>query len=166
MEEVEIKILEINEEKIIKRLIDLRAKHIKTVHQKDTLYKNKHIKENNLKVRLREEDKDAFFTIKTKAIVRDKMKVAEEYEIPVKEPKKLHELFLMMGLKEKLIVTVFRMYYRLENCSVEIIRHPLFPTYLEIEGLQEDIRSVASKLGFSEADFFAGSIRTHYLAKK
>ncbi len=162
MKEVEIKILNISKDGIQKKLHEKEAKFIKDVIQEDIFFTSKAIKEQGLKARLRIEPKNSFFTLKTKAIVEDGFKVAEENEIMVSDSDQFLHLLLSLGLKERFRKKVQRAYYSLSNCSVEIIEHPALPPYLEIEGLPKDILQAAQLLDLSSKDFFTSDIFDYY----
>tara|TARA_Y100000310_G_C20387491_1_gene671154 strand:- start:106 stop:612 length:507 start_codon:yes stop_codon:yes gene_type:complete len=159
MTETEIKILEINVNKV-KEL--LRGRFVRKVLQKNIIYNNPYTKTKGIVVRLRKEGKNTIFTVKSPSKFIRGHKVRKEYETNVENFKLFENMILTMGLRKFSETEAKREYYKLNNCSVEIVKMPKIPTFLEIEGLEKDIIKVARKLGYSKKDYFIGYAPVHY----
>ena len=160
--EIEIKILEINPNKIKKILKKNKAKFIKRVLQKNVVYDNAYTKSKGVTVRLRKEGKEVSFTIKSpKKVVRGH-KVREEYETNLENFEVGEKMLIGMGLKKIAETEAKREYYKWDKCSVEIVKMPKIPVFLEIEGLEKDIAKVVKKLDYSKKDYFSGYPPVHY----
>jgi predicted adenylyl cyclase CyaB len=151
LSEVEVKILEINPAQIRKLLKQHKAKFVKKVFQRNTLYVNDYTKD-KVVLRVREEGKNGVLTLKMNRRSVGGHKILDEYESPI-EPKAAHQIFKLLGFKVYAINELEREYYRLGGCSVEICQLPKIPAYLEIEGTKAAIKKVATLFGYSEKDY-------------
>jgi predicted adenylyl cyclase CyaB len=165
MDEIEVKILEINPSRIRKILKRIGAKLVKDVFQQNSFYLNKHTAKNKITVRVRREPKNTFLTIKANRRVVRGHKVMDEYEMPA-DYDVIVNILTNLGLKEFGVIEIKREYWRLNDCSVEICEVPKIPIYMEIEGSERNIAIVAKKLGYSSKDYVAGSIYKYYHVKK
>ena len=162
MKEVEVKILEVDPEGIRKKLKENRAGFVKNVFQRNIFYENSHTREKNLSLRIREEEGKAIITLKGPVEIKGGHKIREEKEVSTKDLEEAKKLFDAMGLKQWGVTEARREYYILDGCSVEIIKIPKLPIFIEIEGSEENIKKVASKLGYSEKDYCAMSALEYY----
>jgi len=162
MAEIEIKILEIQPNKIKKILKQNNAKFIKKVLQTNIIYDNSHTQNKGITVRLRKENNNTIFTVKSKTKIVNGHKIREEYEIETDDFKSIEKMLELIGLKMSAYTEAKREYWKLFDCSVEIMKMPKIPTFLEIEGKEKNIIKVAKLLGFSEKDYFAGYPPVHY----
>jgi len=162
MNEIEIKILEVDKNEILKKLQENNAKIIKKVFQKNYVYETAYTKENKILVRIRDEGDDVFITIKGPGIIEDNVKIREELEFNVKDEKKIKRMLELMGFKNTKYYEYKREYFKLEGCTVEIIEAPKIPIFLELEGSKEEIVNAANILGYEESDFYNGKIYEKY----
>ena len=162
MREVEVKILDVDPEEIRKRLEQKGAKFLKKVFQRNILYQNSFTRKKNLTVRIREEEGKAIITVKGPMEVKNGHKIREEKEVSTGDLEEAKKLFRAIGLEQWAVTEAKREYYGLDNCSVEIIKIPKLPIFIEIEGSEKHIRKVAEKLGYSSDDYYAGSALDYY----
>lgn len=158
MDETEVKITGIDPARIRALLRSNKAKTVKKVLQRNTLYKNDYTRERKTVLRIREEGKRAILGVKANKRIVKGHKVLDEYELPV-DAAIAKSMVLALGFTQHEIVEMRREYYRLHNCSVEIIELPGLPHYLEIEGKIKDIAKVAKLLGYSKKDYDARGIK-------
>ena len=156
--ETEIKILNVDREKIRKTLIDNGAVFVKDVFQRNTLYENEHTKKEKIAVRLREEDDNCTFTVKGPTIIEHNHKKRKEYETNFPSFEFGNEVLTLQGFKVIGVGEAKREYYKLSDCSVEIIEMPNIPIFIEIEGTEENILRVANILGYTEKDYDARNV--------
>ncbi len=161
MVETEVKILEINP-KEIRKILEGKAKFVKKVLQKNIIYENEYTKRKGITVRLRKEKYNTIFTVKSKAREVKSHKVRKEYETEIEDFKKMGEILELIGLKFSSYTEAKREYWELFDCSVEIIKMPKIPTFLEIEGNEKNIARVVKLLGYPKNDYFLGYPPIHY----
>lgn len=166
MNEIEVKILDVDAEKIRRILHDNNAEFIKNVFQRNTIYSNDHTEKEKVAVRLREEknkDKNTtMLTVKAPVKIVNNHKTRKEYEIIIPSFDFGNEMLKLQGFKIIGISEAKREYYKLNNCFVEIIKMPNVPTFIEIEGDEENILKVAKSLGYSEKDYDARNVLEIY----
>ena len=164
--EIEIKILNVDPKNIRSILLKNKAKPVKNVFQKNHIYTNEYVKSNDILVRLREEGKNYWLTIKSPAKIIRNHKIRKEYELMLPSYKDGYEMLTLQGFKESYVVEVKREYFSLYSCSVEIIVIPTIPTFIEIEGLEKNISRVAKLLGYSNKDYVSQNIFKIYKLKR
>jgi predicted adenylyl cyclase CyaB len=160
-QEIEVKIIDINKEAMLAKLTSLGAVRIKEVFQKDYYFSIEWQKPKRT-IRLRIEDKQSFVTIKKNSSNDNGIRTRDEYEVPVDNPSQIREIFLAMGLMQKQYYETKRIYFQLQDCSVELVTRPTIPTYMEIEGERQAILRVTQLLGFTENDFLIESFQKKY----
>lgn len=165
MQEVEVKILEVDVRKIKKVLRENDAKLVKNVLQRNLIYHNEHTKMQGIVVRLRQEGKKTWFTVKSPAKIKKGHKIRWEHEIEIPSFKNAEKMIDLMGFEIYAITEAKREYWRLNGCSVEIINIPKIPTFIEIEGKKKKINEVAKLFGYSQKDFNPKFILSHYKIK-
>lgn len=137
-EEIEIKILEINPQKIRAILKKEKAKFIKKVLQKNVFFANDYIKNKKIVVRIRCDNKNCWLTIKSPPKIINNHKVRKEYELKLQNFTFGEQMLALTGFKEVGLYEAKREYYQLNHCSIEIILLPQIPVYLEIEGSEKE----------------------------
>jgi predicted adenylyl cyclase CyaB len=166
MEEIEVKILDIDPENVRISLKKAGAKLNKNVFQRNFIFSNKLTKSKDLTVRVRQENDKVWLAIKTPKIKENGHETCEEYEFPI-DNIEIGEKFLnTLDITMDGIGEAKREYYDLFDCSVEIIKIPKIPEYLEIDGSKINIMKVTKVLGFTEKDFFQGSLLKNYNIKE
>lgn len=162
MNEIEVKILEVDKEKIIETLKENNAEEIKKVFQKNFVYTNTHTQFNKILLRVRDEGDDVFITVKGPAEIKDNVKIREEIELNVKDEAKIKRMLELLGFEKTKYYEYKREYYKLNGCTIEIIEAFKVPIFLELEGTKEQIVDAAKVLGYTEDDFFNGKIYEKY----
>jgi len=140
MEEIEIKILEIDKEEIIKKLIGLGANKIAQEKQKSYFFDfpDCRLKKEKRSLRLRSFGDKKFITSK-KAISSDGAKIEDELEIDVSSIEETERIFLALGLEKKDTVKCTRTKYKSEDALFEIDEYPGVPCFMEIEAASKEI---------------------------
>lgn len=141
--EYEFRILEINKEKMIKKLEKLGAKKVGEFNQKRYVY-DVQPKQENKWIRLR--TNGATTTLTYKSIKSDTINGTKEIEIEVSDFEKTNELLEKMGYKNKGYQENNRIQYILNNTEIDIDTWPMIPTYMEIEGKSEEEVIQTSKI--------------------
>ena len=79
--ETEIKLLDIDKDKFIDKIEHLGAMFVKKTFQKNTIYENEELKKTKTFVRIREEEKHTYLTVKGPKKDSSHFKIREEKEI-------------------------------------------------------------------------------------
>jgi adenylate cyclase class 2 len=113
-------------------------------------------------VRLRREPDRAFVTFKG-PVQPGTMKVREEQETEVGDAEVLRRVLRELGLHAWFRYQKFREEFQAPGVIIALDETPV-GTYLEIEGSEEGILTVADALGCSKADFILNSYRGLFAA--
>ncbi len=133
--EYEIRILEIDHDKMVDKLEKLGAKKTMDALQERYIY-DVIPKEEHKWIRLRTNGQDSTLTIKDlKSKSIDGMK---EIEIGVSDFYKTNELLENLGYKSKGFQQNKRVQYILDDVEIDLDKWPFIPEYMEIEGKDED----------------------------
>ena len=133
--EYEIRVLEIDKEKLIKKLEELGAEFKGNNEQKRYVY-DIIPKEDGKWIRLRTNGNKTTLTYKN--IVKTTIDGTKELEIEVPDFEKTNELLENMGIKSKGYQENKRTQYVLNGVEIDIDSWPMIPTYVEIEGKNEE----------------------------
>ncbi len=133
--EYEIRVLEIDKEKLIKKLEELGAEFKGNNEQKRYVY-DIIPKEDGKWIRLRTNGNKTTLTYKN--IVKTTIDGTKELEIEVSDFEKTNELLENMGIKSKGYQENKRTQYVLNGVEIDIDSWPMIPTYVEIEGKNEE----------------------------
>lgn len=145
--EYEVRVLEIDKEKLIKRLEDLGAKKIADFDYRRRIY-NFVPKDPNKWIRLRTDGNKTTLTIKEiKSLEIDGTK---EMEIEVSDFDETNNMLNKLGYKAHTYQENKRTRYLLDDVELDIDSWPYIPTYLEIEG--KDEKSVKDMIKLLEID--------------
>ena len=148
--EFEVKILEIDVDKIISKLESLNATKIREKNQRRYVYDLIPKKENSW-IRLRTDGNKSTLTIKE--IHNDNIDGTKELEVSVDNFKNTNIILERLGFKSKSYQENKRISYKLDDVELEIDFWPKIPAYLEIEGKSiEDVEKMIEKLGFKKTD--------------
>lgn len=162
--EFEAKFLNINVVKIKKLLISLGAKLVKPRKLlKRVIFENRVLKSQHSWIRLRDEGDKITLTLKQ---VSDASTIrgTKEIEIVVDHFKKTEQFLEAIGLEKKRYQENYREEWQLNDIKFDFDTWPDIPTFLEIEGLDEEsVRLAAEKLGFDYKKAKFGSIDGIYL---
>jgi len=155
MDEIEVKILEINGKELEKKLISIGAKII-SQKEIETLFfdsKDYSFKKANSLVRLRKEKDRSTLTFK-KLIDNKKAKVAKEYEVTVSDLGQMKHILEFLGLSMHAKMSKLRTSYVLDDVKFEFDKYldeyDYIPEFLEIEANSIDtLHTYAKLLGFN-----------------
>lgn len=158
MKEIEVKILEVDFDKISDRLVEMGAKKvfddeicsIMLDDDKDNIKKRKET------LRIRTEGKKNVLTFKTHIKNKD-AKVKEETELEFSDFENMKKIFERLGYTQKVRHRKDRISYKIDNVKFEFDKYKdeldHIPRFLEIEGPDIDtIYTWADKLGFKKED--------------
>lgn len=144
--EFEVKILEIDVDKIISKLASLGAKKIDEKLQKRYVY-NIGEKSDNRWIRLRTDGKKTTLTIKE--IQNHNIDGTKEIEISVDDFEKTNLLLEKLGFVHKGYQENKRISYVHDGVEIEIDFWPQIPPYLEVEGESAtEVENMVKLLGF------------------
>ncbi len=133
--EYEVRVLEIDVDKIIDKLNVLGAKKIEDSFQRRFLYDFNPVLPNKW-IRLRTNGEVTTLTIKD--VSSDKIDGTKELEIVVDSFENANEILHELGYNPRGIQENKRIKYDLNGVEVDIDSWPLIPSYLEIEGKSEE----------------------------
>ncbi len=134
--EYEVRFLEIDKDKILKRLKELGAKEIGNWLQVRKTYDLIQPQKNSW-LRLRTNGKTT--TLAVKEINSDKIDGTNETEVIVDDFNEMDKILTKIGLKARNYQENYRQQFQYKNSEIDIDSWPLIPTYLEIEGKNEEI---------------------------
>lgn len=152
MQEMEVKVIDINKEEIIKKLLDLGAKKIfeGDIQASSYDFEDDRLTKDASFIRLRKMGDKPFLTFKKK-ITQDHAKVMEETETEVDDFDEMHRILLALGLKPAKDYVKKRTSYKLGKARFEIDEYEKIPAYLEIEAPSIDlINAYVEKLGLDK----------------
>lgn len=132
--EYEVRILEINEKVLIQKLEELGATKIGEYNQKRYVYDLKPASPQKW-IRLRTNGKTTTLTYKN--IETNKIDGTKELEIEVSDFEATNTMLEILGYQNKGYQENKRIQYRLNGVEIDIDTWPLIPTYVEIEGKDE-----------------------------
>jgi len=143
--EYEVRVLEVDVEKIQKKLNELNASLVEDVFQRRYLYDFNPVNPDKW-IRLRTNGKTTTLTIKD--VVTSKIDGTHELEIEVSDFDTTNEILNELGYSVRGIQENKRIKYDLNGVEVDIDTWPKIPTYLEIEGKnEEEVYSTLDILG-------------------
>ena len=156
MEEIEVKILEINKEDIIRRLENLGAKEVFKGSMNSIYFdtKDNRLKNNKMVLRIREKGIKNFITLKVKK-EDEEVKLNDEFEIEISNFAITKEILNRLELIETISDIRKRTSYKIKNSLVEIDEYeePKIPTFLEVESPNKDeLKEIVELLGFTMKD--------------
>lgn len=160
--EFEVKILEIDVDKIKKKLEELKAKKVSETIQKRYVYDFDPVDPNSW-IRLRTNGKKT--TLAIKEIQSEEIDGTKELEVSVDDFKATNLILKKMGYIARNFQENKRISYDLDGIEIDIDFWPKIPPYLEIEGKSsEEVKKMIIKLGFDESE--TTSIGTTEVYKK
>ena len=158
MQEIEVKILNVDRQRIEERLLSLGAEKVFDGHIENLFFdfKNRALAEAKNLVRLRKEDDKAVLTFK-KFLGNKAAKTAEEYEVAVSDMENMKKILESLGLSMTEEMQKHRVSYRLSRTQFDIDKYEreygYIPEFLEIEAESIDtIHKYAKLLGFTIDD--------------
>lgn len=156
MQEVEVKILEVNEQEIITRLEKLGARKVFAgeICASYFDFPNEILTKEHKILRLRTKGKDYCELTFKKKLSKEKAKIMEEHELAFTgDTTALRSILAGIGLEEFKIIKKHRISYSLGDLHFELDKMPDIPLFLEIEATSLDkLQEAVEKLGFTMAD--------------
>lgn len=153
MKEIEVKILEVDVSKIVRKLEELGAKKTLDTMQEVIIYDNADgtLSQGQL-VRLRKNGNVVELTYK-KRVGSGEWKISDEKEVHVSDFETARKILKGIGLKEIRAYSKRRITYHLDGANFEIDTYPEVPTLLEIETEDEKLlEEYVKKLGYTMKD--------------
>ena len=142
--EYELRVLDINKELIIQKLIECGAEKIGEYNQKRYVYDTKPKKDSQW-IRLRTDGNKTTLTYKN--IIKNTIDGTKELEIEVSDFEDTNKFLEIMGYAHKGYQENYRIKFKLGNVEIDIDTWPMIPTYMELEGKnEEDIMKVINLL--------------------
>ena len=133
--EYEVKVLEIDKEEMQKKLKKLKAELVEDVFQKRYVYDFKPVNPDKW-IRLRTNGTTTTLTIKD--VKTEQIDGTHEMEIVVDDFDTTNEILNELGYQPRAIQENKRIKYNLNGVEVDIDTWPRIPTYLEVEGKNEE----------------------------
>ena len=158
--EYEARILDIDKDKLIKRLKDLNARFVGEFNQKRYVY-NIIPKADGKWLRLRTNGKKT--TLTYKSVEKNSIDGTKELEIEVDNFENTNSLLELAGIKNKGYQENNRVQYVLDDVEIDIDTWPMIPTYVEIEGKSEEsVLNIIKKLGINDKKITTLDVQSLY----
>jgi len=149
MEEIEVKILEINREKVVARLAELGAVKVFDGEMKTVYLDSESGLGKGKMLRMRLKGDKFIVTLKIKKKDRE-AKVSEELETEVEDFGNMMKIFENLGFMEVSVDERVRTSYKIKNSLVEIDSYEDIPEFLEVESPdKKELKEIVGLLGFS-----------------
>jgi len=148
MNEIEVKVIEVEKNKAVRALIKLGAKKVAQGKQHTTAFDfpDCRLKKNKKMLRLREFSGRTFLTFK-KLLSDDAARKSQELEIDVSDIKVAEAVLLQLGLQKSEGFTCYREKYKIGSTLFEFQKYKGIPEYMEIEARsQRKITEYVKKL--------------------
>ncbi|MFH1398611.1 MAG: class IV adenylate cyclase [Candidatus Woesearchaeota archaeon] len=150
MQEIEVKILNINKEEIIQRLMALGAKQVSNKELVSIYFEkgNEELWHSGKMLRLRKSDK-SILCFKYKKEISD-VRSFEELEIEVSNFQNARQLLKVIGFSESKHVKQQRTSYLFKHSKIDIDKYESIPPLLEVESpTKAELREIVKLLGFT-----------------
>ena len=158
--EYEVRVLDIDKEKLITKLEELNAKKKGEYSQKRYIY-DIIPKDEHKWIRLRTNGKETTLTFKDATV--KKIDGTKESEIVVSDLETTNEILNQMGYFSRSYQENDRIRYILDDVELDIDSWPMIPTYLEIEGKDEkSVLDMIEKLGLNNEKVTALDVQSVY----
>ena len=158
--EYEVRVLEIDVKKMQKKLKGLNAELVEDVFQRRYLYDFKPVNPDKW-IRLRTNGNTTTLTIKD--VQSSKIDGTKEMEIVVDDFDTTNEILNELGYQPRAIQENKRIKYNLNGVEVDIDTWPRIPTYLEVEGKnEEEVYKTLELLGIPKEKATALNTQTVY----
>lgn len=151
--EYEIRVLEVNQEEMIEKLEKMGATKKGEFDQKRYVYDVKPV-QNGKWIRLRTNGKQT--TLAYKDVVSDTIDGTKEIEFEVSNLDAAKEFMNKIGFDYRNLQENKRIQYILDEVEIDFDTWPMIPTYMEIEGKNEEqVKSMIEKLGIDKSKITA-----------
>jgi len=171
MKEHEVKILEINEEEVIKKLESLNAKkdYDEIIESEYYDFKDGSLKNSSKMLRLREIAGKNFITFKNYG-EKENILMNYEHESEVSDINAVRNILNHLGLASFSSEKRRRVSFILHDARIDINKHNNIPAYIEVETESpEKLKQIVSLLGFSMNDtktWTGGEVLDYYKRRK
>ena len=146
--EIEERILEIDVDKIVKKLESLNAKKVGDWYQKRYVYDFNPKREDEW-IRLR--DTGMKITLTYKNVEKNTIDGTKELEIEVSNFEDTNDMLKILGYTPRAYQENKRIRYILNEVEIDIDSWPMIPTYMEIEGKNEEaVNNMLEKLNVAK----------------
>lgn len=154
MQEIELKILNIDKQKTVERLGKMGAEFVEQVkiHDKQFDFPDGRIKQADELLRLRLIGDRGEIAYKDKRRSEDGFKIVEETETHIQDVAAMEKILRKLGLDSKYDREKIRISFKKGNVKFEIDQYPKIPTYIEMEGPKEEITPAVEWLGYAMSD--------------
>jgi adenylate cyclase class 2 len=154
MDEIEVKILDIEERKMRETLASFATKVSQDALLTTVTFSNPY---NEVTVRLRIIGDVVLFTVKV-PVPGGNFKIRKEYETSVGDFEIFKKQLSVLGFEPVMLQEKKRTTYQYKESEIVIDKYPGIPPYMEIEGPKDGIREIIEKLGYSMADTTSVSV--------
>jgi len=158
MEEIEIKILDVDRRKIEKKLRSMGAKKkfVGEIHALFYDFPDDSVRKAKGTMRLRKVGDVAYLTYK-RFIENTRAKIRREYEVEVSDFEEMQDILKSLGFVERLKTRKIRTTYELDGAHFELDKHTdqysYVPDFLEIEAKDlETLYKYVKLLGYTKKD--------------
>lgn len=153
MQEIELKILNIDSSEVIRKLNKLGAKQKSDELIEERYYDNsdEQISKKGNMLRLRKVGTSAEITYKDGRIKNTDFLVFEETELKVGNFEATDTILRKLGFRMIIERQKKRTHFSLDAVKVEIHHYPKMPAWLELEGKKSDIDLTLRKLGYTKS---------------
>ncbi len=155
MREIEVKILEIDKEKITKRIIDLGGK--KTAERMIIAdfydFPDKRLRKKHEFIRIRRSGDENEIVYKCRKDDNDEFKIYDETETNVDDAETMKKILELSGVEAFRHTEKKRTSFVIDDVKIEIDEYPGIPPLLEVEGpTEESVKRTVEMLGYSMGD--------------
>lgn len=166
MEEIEIKVLDIDENEIVGKLNLHKAKKVVDVlvHEKYYDFEDKRLTIKNEILRLRKAGNKVELSHKKQKTDPSGFLVFEEHEVNVADFDIMDRIIKNLGLKPIIDREKRRATFSYGNLTIEIHKYPSIPAWLELEGPKNNIKDFLEKIGYTMTD--TSSLTDNEILKK
>lgn len=134
MDEIEVKVLEIDLKKVLEKLTELGAKKLLESNINSSYFDDSinSLRNQGVVLRLRQDSKKCRLTMKNK-LRQTTVKIMDEFEVEVSSMETMKQIFNQIGLISYYDDTRKRISYNLGYATFDIDIYPDIPAFLEIE---------------------------------
>lgn len=158
--EYEVRVLEIDKDNLVKRLERLGAKKVGEYFQKRYVYDTVE-KSDGKWLRLRTNGTKS--TLTYKSVEKDAIDGTKEVEIVVDDFERTNELLEKIGIYSRNYQENKRIQYFLDDVEIDIDTWPFIPTYVEIEGKNEEsVYKIVDKLELDKSKVTTLDVQSVY----
>lgn len=158
--EYEVRVLEIDKENLVKKLERLGAKKVGEYFQKRYVYDTVE-KSDGKWLRLRTNGTKS--TLTYKSVEKDAIDGTKEVEIVVDDFERTNELLEKIGIYSRNYQENKRIQYFLDDVEIDIDTWPFIPTYVEIEGKNEEsVYKILDKLELDKSKVTTLDVQSVY----